>query len=265
MGRFAAHAWPLRSALLGVGTLLALAGSGTHGAQVRTAAQEGTSPKFVALGAPSEHRIGGLCIDILRAIERIEPDIVFVGDQRWQPFARVEARVANGELDAACGFLRNAGRAARFDYIEPPLFPVNYFLLVRADDGVQIRDWNDVRRLGRQGVVLVNHGFGMAQQLEQLGGLTIDSGGRDSATNLAKLIAGRGRFFIHRAPGIETEIESAGVRQQVKVLPVAMHSEAFHMIVSKTMPALTRERMRKAIGRLIESGEMERLRRQWQG
>jgi len=35
-----------------------------------------------------------------RAIERVEPDIRFVGDQKWQPFARLLASLTAGELDA---------------------------------------------------------------------------------------------------------------------------------------------------------------------
>lgn len=201
----------------------------------------------------------------MRAIERLEPDLQFTGDQMWQPLIRVEAGVATGHLDAACGFLRNKEREARFTYIEPPLFPVNYYLVARADDEVQINSWNDVRKLGNQGVILVINGFGMIKKLEEIGGLKIDSGAKDSKTNIDKLLAGRGRFYLHRSPGIKAEITNAGAQDKVKLLPTVMHSEKFYMAVAKSVPAETLEKMRKAIVQLNTSGELAKLLEKWDG
>lgn len=67
----------------------------------------------------------------MRAIERVDPSLKFVGDQVWQPLVRVEAGVASGDLDAACAFLYNKARGAKFVYIDLPLFPVNYRLVIR--------------------------------------------------------------------------------------------------------------------------------------
>lgn len=242
---------------------LSLASVPLSATEIRTAAQEATTPKFAQLNPGRKTPIGGLCVDIMRAIERVEPDIVFVGDQTWQPLARVEAGVAHGQLDAACGLLRSPEREAKFTYIEPILYPMNYFLAVRADDSVQIRNWDDVRQLGDRGTILVVHGFGIVRQLEKMGGLKIDSGGRDPENNLGKLVAGRGRFFIHRSPGINAEIANAGMQGKVRVLPTVMHTENFHMVVSNKLPADTREKIRGAIIRLHASGEMARLLGQW--
>ncbi len=257
---------PARSLLVrfaGSAITLSLVSLPLPATEIRTAAQEGTTPKFVSLSPDRKTPIGGFCVDIMRAIERIEPDITFVGDQAWQPLVRVEAGVAHGQLDAACGLLRTQEREAKFTYIEPPLFPMNYFLAVRADDTVQISNWDDVRQLGARGTILVVHGFGVIRQLEKLGGLKLDSGGRDPAINLAKLMAGRGRFFFHRSPGINAEIASADMQEKVRVLPTVMHTENFHMVVSKKLPAATREKIRGAILRLHASGEMARLLAQW--
>lgn len=240
-----------------------LAAAPLHAAEIRTAAQEATTPKFTPLYPDRKTPIGGLCVDIMRAIERIDPDLAFVGDQTWQPLVRVEAGVAHGQLDAACGFLRTREREAKFTYIDPPLYSMNYFLAVRADDTVQVGNWDDVRQLGDQGTVLVAHGFGIIRQLEKMGGLKIDSGGRDAESNLAKLVAGRGRFFIHRSPGIQHEITRAGMQGKVRVLPAAMHTENFYMVVSKKLPVATCEKIRNAIIRLNANGEIARLLSQW--
>jgi ABC-type amino acid transport substrate-binding protein len=232
-------------------------------AEIRTAAQAASIPKFVTVEEGRNTSVGGLCVDVFRAIERVDPDLVFAGDQDWQPLARIEAGVAHGQLDAACGFLRTPEREARFNYIEPALYRMDFSLAVRADDKISVSNWADVRRLGDQGRILIIHGSGMVRKMEMLGGLTIDAGGRDSQTNLAKLVLGRGRFYMHRSPGIHDEIHSAGMQDKVRVLPVAISTEAFHMIVSKQLPAATHEKLRKAIQQLRTSGELGSLLKRW--
>ena len=258
----------LRRAVCGCACVLLLASIAQPAASItliRTAAQEATEPKFVTMQYEGKPVVGGLCIDIMRAIEKVAPDLKFVGDQSWEPLVRVEAGVANGTLDAACGLLRNAHRKARFNYIEPALFPVNYYLAVRVDDDVQVNNWDDVRKLGDEGIILVINGFGMIKRLNEIGGLTVDSGAMDSRSNLEKLLAGRGRFYIHRSPGIIAEIEKAGMQDKVRLLPTVIHSEKFHMVTSKALAPKTVERMRKAIAQLEKSGELKRLLEKWEG
>lgn len=242
---------------------LALYGLAAPAVEVRTTAQEATDPKYVVLHQGGKTQIGGLCIDIMRAIERVEPGITFVGDQSWQPVSRTVASVGVGQIDAACGFLRTAEREASVDYLDAPLFSVDYFLVVRADDKVSVKNWSDVRKLGARGVVLVNHGFGEIAQLEKLGGLAIDDGAFDTKTNLAKLLEGRGRFFIHRLPGLKEEIRRDGLQDKVRLLPTPMYRDYFYMIVSKKLATEIREKMNKAILQIRGSGEMTALLKKW--
>src|SRR4051812_7351279 len=114
----------LASPMIAVALGLPLASIPAGATDVRTAAQEGSYPKFTALSADSKAHIGGLCIDIMRGIERVEPDLRFVGDQNWQPLMRIEAGVQGGQLDAACGLLKTPARLEKMDFIEAPLFPV---------------------------------------------------------------------------------------------------------------------------------------------
>src|SRR5471032_2037642 len=101
---------PRGHAVLSALLMLSAVAPAQAGAPIRVAAQEATAPKFVQLKRNGRIEIGGICIDIMRAIERVEPDISFVGDQRWQPFPRLLASLAAGELDAACGLLQTDQR-----------------------------------------------------------------------------------------------------------------------------------------------------------
>jgi len=231
--------------------------------EIRTVAQYASEPKFVALDPNGSNAIGGFCIDVLRAIERVDPTLKFVGDQTWQPLPRIEARLGNGQLDAVCALLREDPREAKYTFIEPPVMPVNFYLVARADDDVQIASWDDVRKLGQQGVILSINGIGILRKLRQEGGLQIDAGTYTAKGNLEKLLAGRGRFYYRHSPGLETEIRTAGMTGKVKILPTVMQSEQWYMALSKTIPADTADRIRKAIDTLKTHGELEKIQKKW--
>lgn len=241
----------------------ALACVAADAAEIRTAAQIASDPKFVAVQAGGKPAVGGLCIDILRALEKTDAELKFTGDQVWQPLARMEAGMAAGDLDVICGLLRTKARESRYIYIDPPLFPVTYHLVVRADDDVQVSTWDDVRALGDRGVVLVNNGFGIIDRLQSTAGIRFDAGANTTKGNLSKLLAGRGRFFYHRSPGIQSEIRAAGLEGKFKVLPVAMHTEKFYLVVSDRLAPDTLERLRHAVSELDRNGELARLTGKW--
>jgi polar amino acid transport system substrate-binding protein len=245
---------------------LLLAAWSVHAAgviQMRTAAQTGTEPKYIAQTKDGKNVIAGLCVDIDRAIEHIEPGLRIIGDQEWQPTARLEDGMAAGSMDIAYGLSRNKEREAKFTYIEPALFPVRYFLVARADDHIRIDSGDDVRKLGDNGVILIPHRFGPIARLKEMGGLVIDSGAPDSKTNLLKLVAGRGRFYYHRSPGIVSEIRKAGVEGQVRILPAVMDKQLFYMVAGKSVPAEAVEKLQRAIATLEKNGELKRLIDKW--
>ena len=229
--------------------------------EIRTAAQENSEPKYLN----ERGEVVGLCIDIMRAIERLDPGLRFSGDQTWLPLMRIEHGLRNGKLDMACGFIRNKVREADYQIVLPRLFPVQYRLVVRASDNPSVQSWDDVRKLGADGVVLVNSGRGPARRLEEMGGLLIDSGGRTTANNLQKLASGRGRFFYYRTPGLTSELRRSGVKDKLRVLPVVLESQDFFMMLGKHVPKDRVERLSAAVQTLEDSGELARLLDKWDG
>lgn len=108
---------------IGAALILSCASPALGMTKIRTAAQDASEPKFVVLYESGKSAVGGICVDIMRAIERVDPTLKFVGDQTWQPLLRIEAGVSNGHLDACCGLLRTKPREAKYVYIDPPFFP----------------------------------------------------------------------------------------------------------------------------------------------
>jgi polar amino acid transport system substrate-binding protein len=228
--------------------------------ELRVSAQIGTEPKFFN---DDTGRIIGLCTDIMRAIERIEPGLTFTGDQRWMPLTRMLSELASGEQDAACGMQHTAERDRQFIYLEPPLFSVDYVLIARRDDPVEIQSWGDLRLLQPPPVVLVNRGFAVSVTLAGIPGIQIDASATDTKLNLEKLVAGRGRLFFHRGPGLQRMLERAGVAAKVRVLQGSLLHTQSYFIVGKHVGAATMERLRQALALLEKTGELQALLKKW--
>jgi len=228
--------------------------------RLRTAAQEGSEPKFIADG---KDKIGGLCTDIMRAVEQIDPSLRFVGDQQWKPLIRVIAELSNGSEDVGCAIQRTPEREKRFNFIGPSLYTIDYHFLVRSDDNLTINNWDDVRKLGPGTVVLVNRGYAAGEILAGFGSFTVDASSPRAELNLQKLLAGRGRLYFHRGPGLLKLLQRTGTSGQVKILPQVMYSAKLYFAASKQLDQKTSDRIASALFLMEKKGDLERLIRKW--
>lgn len=244
-------------------SLLSTAGDGLAATEIRTAAQQGTEPKFQSAGAENG-RVVGICIDIMRAIERLDPGLKFTGDQVWQPLPRIYSSLDRGVQDASCGLSHSPERDRKYLFIGPALFTIRYYLVARIDDPAVIASWDDLRRLEPDNVVLANRGFAAVGVLEQAGVTQIDAGAGDPKLNLQKLLAHRGRFYFHRTPGLVAVLERAGVSTKVRILPTVMAISPLYFIVSRRLDPALVERLRAALHTLEKSGELERIAKAWE-
>ena len=227
---------------------------------LRTAAQEGTDPKFIANG---KDRVVGLCIDIMRAVEQVDPGLRFVGDQRWKPLIRAYSELEAGIEDVQCAVQYTAEREKRFNFIGPTLFAIEYHFLVRSDDNIEIHSWDDVRKLAPNGVVLVNRGFAAGDIVAAMGGIEVDASSTHQELNLQKLIAGRGRLYFHRSPGLQKLLARTGTASKIKILPQVMYSAKMYFATSKQLDSKISERLASALFALEKKGELERLVLKW--
>jgi glutamate/aspartate transport system substrate-binding protein len=249
------HAGVLLSALLS-------GGAGMAATEVRTAAQVGTEPKFQA-----DERSGtvvGICIDIMNAVERVDPSLRFSGHQAWQPLARIYSSIDRGTQDASCGLSHSPERDKKYVFVGPPLFTIRYHLIARIDDPVSIASWDDVRKLEPDGVVLANRGFAGVTVLEKAGVRLIDASAASPQLNVQKLLAHRGRLFFHRSPGLQATLNRTGYGARVRILPMEMASSPLYFVVGRHLDAGVVERLRAALQTLEKSGELERIARNWE-
>lgn len=244
-------------------SLLSTAGDGIAATEIRTAAQQGTEPKFQSAGT-ADGRVAGICIDIMRAVERLDPGLKFTGDQVWQPLPRIYSSLDRGVQDASCGLSHSPERDKKYLFVGPALFTIRYYLVARADDAAVIGSWEDLRKLEPDNVVLANRGFAAVWVLEQAGVAQIDAGAGDPKLNLQKLLAHRGRFYFHRTPGLAALLERAGVSAKVRILPTVMAASPLYFIVSRRVDPALVERLRAALQTLEKSGELERIAKAWE-
>jgi glutamate/aspartate transport system substrate-binding protein len=249
------YAGVLASALL-------LCGMAVAATEIRTAAQFGTEPKF-----QTDERTGavlGICIDIMHAVERQDPSLKFTGHQHWQPLTRIYYGLDHGTQDASCGLSHSPERDRKYSYVGPALFTIRYHLIARIDDPVVIANWDDVRKLEPDGVVLANRGFAGVTMLENAGVRQIDAGAGSPQLNVQKLLARRGRLFFHRGPGLQAILDRTGYGSKVRILPAEMASSPLYFVVGKHVDPGLIERLRIALLALEKNGELERIARSWE-
>lgn len=204
----------------------------------------------------------GVCAEIIYAIEK-KTKIDIAGVNRKLPFKRILSHVEEGRVDFFLGVSKNKDREKRFDYIDPPLYPVNFVFVKRAEDSVVINSIDDIRKLGKNGKILVPAGTGAHRFLEKQGGLELDTGGKYVKANLKKLISGRGRFFFHHDLGIKSTIKKENFGDQLTVVPHSFKKTHHYAIFSKKAPLELVKKFEKALQELKKEGELEKIHRKY--
>jgi ABC-type amino acid transport substrate-binding protein len=224
-------------------------------APLRTAAQDNNSLKY---DLQSPHK-PGICVEVLRAVERQAPELRFEGWQQPMSLPRIEAALADGSLDAFCALLRNSAREARFDFIDIPVYTVRHRIAVRANDSVDVRSLADIRALPHDKLIIVSKGTAHEDLLRREGGLELDASSRDTDINLRKLLHRRGRFFYHTENALLHYIEQEGLQGKIRLLPPLFKEEGMYLVTARSLPAATAAKLKAALKVLHERGELQRI------
>lgn len=232
---------------------------------LRTAAQAGSEPKFIVHPSHADRppAITGFCVDLFRAIEQEDPAIHIVGDQKLMTPSSMKHMMDANDLDLACAWVRVGRHGEGYTFVEPSLFTFRFVLATRARDQVAVQGWDDVRKMTADNVVLINHDWSQTDWVQPLQGLRIDSTGYTSQSNLAKLVAGRGRFFFFREPGLSLEISAAGLQDKVRILPTQLGSVPSFLVLRKNLPDEDRAELSHTMTQLETSGELDRIKARW--
>ena len=199
-----------------------------------TAYQEGY-PKYYRAKNPVNAEVQGLCIDILHAIEKTT-GLYIRAPYGFIPFRRLQSQLADGRIDLFIGMAKNEARLKKYIFIDTPLYEVNHIIAARQSDNVNIQDYDDIRNLAPDNIILTNFSTATERLLKRQEGLNIDSEGTTIAANLKKLMYGRGRFICFHDLALLGAIERYGYSKKIRVLPLILKTYYHYIAFAPDTP-----------------------------
>ncbi len=221
---------------------------------LRTAAQE-CEPKYFRLD--NEEKINGICVDVMRAIENIDPTIKFIGDQNFIPFQRIEEGVSKGDYDCFVGFAMNEERIKKYKFIDIPIYYVRNILISRIDEDINVYDLSQLMYLD-DNVIMMAMGIAQADKLKSRG-YNIDDGAHTPELNIKKLLSNRGRFIYQSEISLMAAIKKLGVGDSIKVHPLKQFETGRYIAFYPGTPAKIIEKVESALEKLEKQGVLEEI------
>ena len=227
--------------------------------ELRTAAQD-SAPKYILL---ANQQVGGLCIEIIKAIENVDLQISINGHQTYLPFQRLQKYLEDGRLDVFFGLKKTVARQEKFTFIEPPLYQLNYVAMVRQGDQVVIGKNADVSSLGKHGKLLTIYGTAASKYLRSQGSLVVDDSARTPEMLLKMLLANRGRFAFYHDLGLSYLIADQESENQVRILPAVFSTYYHYAAFSKKTERGYVSKVKQALETMKHKGILSQIRNKY--
>lgn len=223
---------------------------------LRTAAQEGSAPKFIEW----EGSVQGHCPDILRALEKVDPQLRFELATIPTSIKRLESHLKEGRLDIACALLDTPLRNEIAYRISTPLFLLRERLVGRIDETLQIHSLKELADTGD--MVATQTGASYAESLRGQGAKVDESTG-DSAVALRKLVGGRVRFYYTNELTGAYYIRTGKLETQLRLMPGILQETPSYLWVSRKVDEATVQRLERAVARLQKDGVLDKIYRSY--
>jgi len=240
-------------------TLFAMGGVSPVLATELTTAFQKSYPKYYTTDSEGQQIVTGLCFDILKAIEKTA-GIKITAPLGFLPFKRLQVQLATGDIDIFVGMAKNETRLKQYIFIETPLYEVNHTVAVRRDDHATILNFDSIRNLAPDNIILTNFGTATERFLNEQQGLFIDSEGANLKINLKKLVHKRGRLICFHDIGLLSAIKQYGYEEKVKILPCILNKYYHYIALSPTTPQATVSKIENAVLELSRRGEFKKIR-----
>ena len=224
---------------------------------LRTAAQEGSAPKFIE----TPGGVTGHCPDIFHAIEKIDPQLRFQTDPTPTPIKRLEDALKGARLDVICAFFESPTRNEIAHKVSTPIFHVQERLVARSDDSAEIRNFRELAESG--GTVVTQSGASYAEMLRGHGVSVYETSG-GAAVAMRAVADKRMRFFYINELTAAYFIQSGGWRGQLRILPTDFRKSPSYIWVSRKLDKELVQRLENAVTQLQKSGELDRIYRSHQ-
>ena len=222
--------------------------------RLRTVQQAGATVKYDPEGAP---RKPGLCIEILRAVETLEPSLRFTGLDRLMPLKRVERLLAEGQVDAFFCLLKSPEREKQWRYAPVPLYVIRHVVVQRADDARQFDTLAQLAAASRAKRVLVMRGTAIARHLLQAGVAIAEVASEHEA--LQMLTMGRADLIYGQDINLRHHIAHGHLGDRMKVGSTVFQEEPQFLALRADLPAAVEEKLTQALRKLERDGLLRQL------
>lgn len=201
----------------------------------------------------------GLCIEIMKLIESKSQNITFKAPDRLVKFKRIKNDLLNGKIDLFFGMTRTKKRESQYTYIDPALYEVNHVIATKKGDNVNVKNFNDIKNLGKNGLILTNQGTSTERFLKKQNGLRVDSSAHNLSANLKKLANDRGRFVYFHDLGMVSTIKKENLQTKLKIEPASFKKYSHYLAFSKSAPKEAVKEVKRIMSEIAKSGELREI------
>lgn len=220
---------------------------------LRTVQQAGSLVKY----DPASPLKPGLCLDILRAVERVDPGLRFTGLRNVVPLKRVERLLADGEVDLFFCLLRSPDRERQWRFLPVPLYGIRQVVVLRADDPRPFDSLADLAHASLTRPVLVARGTILMRRLDAANVQINEVNSEREA--LQMLMMGRTDAVYGQDINLLRHIREAGLDGKLRLGRNSFGDELHYVAVRSGLPAAQQERLTQALRKLERDGVLKQL------
>ncbi|GAB3252593.1 substrate-binding periplasmic protein [Chitinimonas naiadis] len=221
---------------------------------LHTAGQISTAPKYVL----QDGKVKGICPSLLAAIQGRDGKLDIRGADTLLSTPLIEKGLESGRLDLFCGLLKNQLREAQMRFLNPPLYTIQFRVVVRREGIVPVKDMDDLRRKSLLMPVIATAGLASTRALLEQG-VRVDASSSDNLSSLRRLQAGRGMYYFSSDEILLALMESEHANGWATMLPAVFGEEPMYLVVSRQLPAPTLKRIQSALEQLAAAGELKQI------
>jgi ABC-type amino acid transport substrate-binding protein len=221
---------------------------------LRTVQQANSTVKYDPDGGPLKP---GLCLEILRAVEKLDPGLRFAGLDQAVPLKRVERLLAEGLVDVFFCLLKSPEREKQWRYAAVPLYTIRHVVVQRADDPrspdslAELADWS------RRKPVLVMRGTALARRPVAANVTVAEVGSEREA--LQMLTLGRADAIYGQDINLLRHVADSRLADKFRFGRTVFQEESQFLALRADLPAAHEERLTQALRKLEKDGTLRQL------
>lgn len=220
---------------------------------LRTLQQSNSLAKY----SPGNADRPGICMEILRAVEQIDPQLRFSGTDKQAPLRRVELMLGQGEIDVFFCLLKSSEREKQWRYVPVPLYRIQHAVAMRQGSEPEPRDLADLVQASRRKPVVVTRGTVLGATLRDAGVSVAEVGSDFDA--LQMLLLGRTDHVYGQDLNLMRNLREFGLGEKLRVASAAFQTDQQYLAVSNNLPLAVEQRLLQALQKLEREGRLKAI------